>query len=317
MGDTGQSVHAAPTGGPGVSVVIIFLNAGDFLDEAIASVFAQTFQNWELLLVDDGSTDSSSRIARMWVAREPRRVRYFEHADHGNLGMSASRNLGLQHARGEYVAFLDADDAWTPPTLEEQVALLTQHPDAAMIYGPIEWWFSWTGSGHDVVQQLGVEADTLHEPPGLLLKWLQLRAPSPSGMLLRRKAAERVGGFEECFAGLYEDQAFSAKICVRGAVFVSSHCWYKYRQHPGSACSTAKARGEYHTARPGFLAWLDHYLTEQEVQDPRVWRALRREQWRCRHPVAAHASTLAGRWLIRLARAPGQVLQFAGPKGRR
>src|SRR5438128_12540181 len=97
---------------PLVSAIIIFLNAEQFIQEAIESVFAQTYDNWELLLVDDGSTDGSTAIARSYLERHPRRVRYLEHSEHANRGMSASRNIGSRYARGEYIAFLDADDVW-------------------------------------------------------------------------------------------------------------------------------------------------------------------------------------------------------------
>ncbi len=99
---------------PSVSVIIIFLNAERFFEEAIASVFAQTYDRWELLLVDDGSTDASTAIARRYARRYPDRVRYLEHPDHSNRGASSSRNLGVQHARGAYIAFLDSDDVWLP-----------------------------------------------------------------------------------------------------------------------------------------------------------------------------------------------------------
>src|SRR5438876_10917096 len=94
---------------PLVSVVIIFWNAERFLREAIESVFAQAYVNWELLLVDDGSTDGSTAIARSGVEQDPQRVRYVEHPGHDNRGMSASRNLGIGNAQGAVVAFLDAE----------------------------------------------------------------------------------------------------------------------------------------------------------------------------------------------------------------
>src|SRR6266508_1759684 len=97
---------------PLVSVVIIFWNADRFLREAIESVFAQAHTKWELLLVDDGSTDRSTEIARTYAHRYPGTVHYFEHHDHQNRGMSASRNLGIRNAQGKYIAFLDADDVW-------------------------------------------------------------------------------------------------------------------------------------------------------------------------------------------------------------
>src|SRR5258705_7087515 len=91
---------------PLVSVVMIFLNAESFIQEAIQSVLDQDYSNWELLLVDDGSSDGSTQIALAAAGQYPQRVHYLEHADHQNRGMSASRNLGARHAHGEYLAFL-------------------------------------------------------------------------------------------------------------------------------------------------------------------------------------------------------------------
>ena len=99
---------------PLVSGIIIFLNAEKFIEEAIDSVFAQTYDNWELLLVDDGSTDRSTKIAQQYAQHYLAKVRYLEHENHQNLGMSATRNLGIRNVKGKYIAFLDADDVWLP-----------------------------------------------------------------------------------------------------------------------------------------------------------------------------------------------------------
>ncbi len=204
------------TAKPLVSVIVIFLDAGKFIGEAIESVVGQTYDRWELLLVDDGSTDDSTAIARHYAGKDPGRVRYLEHEGHRNRGMSASRNLGIANSRGEYISFVDADDAILPNTLAEQVAIMESQSEAALIYGPIEWWFSWTDdpadSQRDYVERLGVLGDTVIQPPTLLPQFLQDRAAVPSGLLVRREAIDRVGGFEEAFRGEYEDQVFCAKI---------------------------------------------------------------------------------------------------------
>src|SRR5438093_8888063 len=106
---------------PLVSSIIIFFNAEKYFAEAIDSALAQTYPNWELILCDDGSTDGSTQIARKYAERYPDRVRYCEHEGHVNRGMSATRNLGLRHARGELIAWLDADDVWLPHKLARQV----------------------------------------------------------------------------------------------------------------------------------------------------------------------------------------------------
>lgn len=289
-----------------VSVVIIFFNAGDFLAEAIASVVAQRYEDWELLLVDDGSTDRSTAVARTQAAACPERIRYLEHPGHANRGMSASRNLGIRHARGRYVAFLDADDVWLPGALEEQVPILEAHPEAAMVYGPLQWWYSWSGraedAGRDYVERLGVPGDALIEPPTLVSLFLQDRAAVPSGILVRREMAERVGGFEEVFRGEYEDQVFCVKVCLAAPVFAASRCWYRYRQHPGSSVAVGLRTGATRRARAAFLRWTARYLTQQGIEDHAVWQALRSELRQARYATVRSVLARGARTLRQIRR---------------
>jgi glycosyltransferase involved in cell wall biosynthesis len=111
-----------------VSVVMIFLDAEEFIQEAIDSVLAQTYPWVELILVDDGSTDTSTTIARQCASLNVDRVRYVDHPGHTNHGMSAARALGIEVSSGDLVAFLDADDKWSPDHLELQVAMLVGEP---------------------------------------------------------------------------------------------------------------------------------------------------------------------------------------------
>jgi glycosyltransferase involved in cell wall biosynthesis len=299
---------------PLVSVVIIFLNGERFLEEAIRSVFAQTYANWELLLVDDGSSDESTGIARDYTDRHPGRVRYLDHAGHLNRGMSASRNLGIRHARGSYIAFLDADDVWFAYTLEQQVTILHAHSEAALVYGPIQWWYSWTGKpedrDRDYIEKLGVPGETLIPPPRLLPRFLRDKAAVPSGILVRRQIIDRIGGFEDRFRGEYEDQVFCSKICLHAPVFASSRCWYRYRQHPDSCVVAGQRTGATHLARLEFLNWLAAYLREQKVRERGVWRALELEFWRYRHPLAFRLLQRGDHLLNRIQGLLAQRLQF-------
>jgi glycosyltransferase involved in cell wall biosynthesis len=289
---------------PQVSIVIPFLNAEKFLDEAIQSVFAQTYSFWELLLVDDGSTDGSTVIAKQYVKRDAARVRYLDHPQHKNQGLPASRNLGLSHARGEFVAFLDADDVWLPDKLAEQMAVLQSQPLAMMVYGPSRRWYSWTGrpedAERDYLPNLGVQANALLQPPILLTLSLERKAttPCPSNVLLRRDVIEKVGGFEESFRGpchLYEDQAFFAKVVVRHPVWVSDRQWDKYRRHPDSVAAVVKGRGQGVEVRGVYLRWLADYLDREGIEDRDLCRALEGQLWSYRHPVLAMVRQLATR----------------------
>jgi glycosyltransferase involved in cell wall biosynthesis len=271
-----------------VSVIIIFFNTERFIQEAIESVLAQTYQAWELLLVDDGSTDGGTAIAQWYADHGPGQVYYLEHTGHENRGMSASRNLGIRHARGTYITFLDADDVWFPRALQEHVAVLKSWPEAGMVYGPIQWWYGWTGrpedGERDCHESLGVPPNTLIPPPKLLRLFLQDKAAVPSGIMVHRKVIEKLGAFEDAFRGEYEDQVFCAKICLHEPVFASSQCVYRYRQHPDSCVSLGHATGQTLAARRHFLDWLTSYLSDQGLKDWRLSWVLKQEYWRYSHP---------------------------------
>lgn len=280
---------------PLVSCIIIFFNPGEkFFIEAIESVFAQTYDHWELLLVDDGSTDESTKIACRYAQQYPNKVCYLHHDGHQNRGMSATRNLGIHHSQGEYIAFLDADDIWLPQKLEKQVAILESQLEAGMVYGSTLMWFSWIGNSQqtkrDFRRCLGVEPDTLVQPPTLIKLFLADKAKTPGtcSVLLRRELIKNVGGFEESFRGMFEDQAFFYKVCLKAPVFIESGCWDKYRQHLNSSCYVAEALGEYNShklnsAQLTFLHWFKNYLSEQEVNNMEVWQELNKLLWAYKH----------------------------------
>jgi hypothetical protein len=270
-----------------VSVVTPFLNAERFLQEAVGSVFAQTCQNWELLLIDDGSRDGSSAIARGHAACNPEKVRYLEHEGHQNLGATASRNLGFDHAGGEYVALLDSDDVWSPSQLEEQVRLLAECPAAGMVYGNTLYWRSWTGDPADQVDWLpdmGVPDHSLLAPPTLISRFVRQTAllPCPSSVLARTEALVQIGGGEESFRSFDEDAVLFFKMALRFPVLVVNRCWGKYRLHPRSSMATIKpvvAEMEHLRA----FDWLAAYATKEGVTDSGFWEALSNRLWPYRH----------------------------------
>ena len=272
---------------PGVSVVMPFLNAAQFMDEAIESVLSQTLSGVELLLIDDGSTDPSTGLAREYAMRFPERVRYFEHAGHVNLGKSASRNLGIAQARGRYLAFLDADDVFLPHKLAHQIDLLARHPEAVMVYGSTQYWASWeTGKlllRRDKPGKLGVKTGRSYLPPDLLVAWLRAPGivPCICGLLARTEVVRATGAFDEQFRDLYEDQVFLVKLLMAGAVYVEAGCGERYRQHAGSSSALAVAAGQYHPrrsnpARLKFLQWLQRYLGERGYLSAELQRAVDR-----------------------------------------
>src|SRR5262245_16845767 len=107
---------------PEVSVIIPSYNSARYLTDAVSSVLGQTFLDFEVLIIDDGSTDDTAAV----ISRYGERVGYIRQL---NAGVAAARNRGIKESRGRYVAFLDADDTWHQDKLETQVRALRENPD--------------------------------------------------------------------------------------------------------------------------------------------------------------------------------------------
>lgn len=119
---------------PRVAVVMPAFNAAATISIAVQSVRGQTFNNWQLLIIDDGSTDATADIARAYCRQDPRiSLLRGEHQ-----GVSCARNLGIRESRGDVIAFLDADDAWHPDKLARHLQHLTQRPDVGVSYSQAE-----------------------------------------------------------------------------------------------------------------------------------------------------------------------------------
>ena len=289
---------------PTVSCIIIFLNEERFLQEAIQSVISQTYSDWELLLIDDGSKDLSGAIAQNYCSQYPAQIRYCSHPGKLNRGMSASRNLGLQQACGRYVAFLDGDDVWVEQKLAEQVAAFELYPDAVVVCGATEHWFSWTGRDEDRrdrVQPVGAATDALVRPPALMRALYPLgkgASPSTSNFMVDRTFALEMGGFDEAFPGMYEDQTFKIKFYLRGTVYISGACWDRYRQHEESCVYRDHAEGRHRASKDRFLRWLESYLRQSQCKDPEINQMLRRALRPHRYPRTSRVVGTIKRMLV-------------------
>lgn len=281
---------------PLASIVMIFLNAERFMEEAIESVLGQTWSNWELLFVDDGSTDGSARIAHAYCERDPSRFRYLAHPGRTNRGTGPSRNLGLSAARGECVAFLDADDVYLPERIERHAAVLAERQEVGLVISKDLYWRSWDGRhGATSDEILGpcVTPGVVLNPPDLLVITLSTRGAAMPGICsitFRRNAAGAFGMIPERFVDQYEDQALIAGLMIRCHVVVLDECLARYRQHEGSLTHLAAQRGEYrpgrsHQAYFDYLRWLSEFAQAGGVRYAALERAISRRLWPIRHPL--------------------------------
>ncbi len=167
---------------PRFSVIIPVYNRERFIARAIESVLAQTYRDFELIVVDDGSTDSTPEI----VARYPVRLLRQE-----NRGVSAARNRGIAAARGEIIAFLDSDDAWKARKLEVQAAYFESHPECK-IHQTDEIWIR---NGTFLNKHKKHQKKSGH----IFYDSLHLCLISPSAVAIRRELFDEVGVFREDF----------------------------------------------------------------------------------------------------------------------
>jgi glycosyltransferase involved in cell wall biosynthesis len=274
---------------PRVTVICIVYNGERFLREAIESVLGQSFRDFELIIVDDGSSDASGSIAREYGG-DCARIFPVAHAGGANRGMSSSRNLGLAQARGEYLCFIDSDDVWRTDKLADQVRLLDAMPEVGMVCGRVNYWRSWAG-GRDRLIPTGPRRGGIMRPPDTLIALYPLgraHAPCPSDVMVRCGLARMAGGFEDAFTGMFEDQVFFSKLYLAAPVLFSGEVWLDYRQHPDSSVAEAFRSGSYATARRRFLDWLPSHLADcSGPERDRIETAIARARRDLDHPLLA------------------------------
>lgn len=273
---------------PLISIVMCFLNEERFLKEAIESVLQQEYANWELFLIDDGSTDESTNIARWYSQQYPSKIFYGHHEHHANKGLAASRNYALKKSAGELVAFLDGDDVWLPNFLSEIVGVFEKQ-SVSMVCEATEYWYSWDDSiQEDVIVPIGTMQDKQYTPAQLMLNLYPLgkgAAPCVCGIIVKKDALYKHRGFEEAFKGMYEDQTFLTKFYLNEKVYISSKCNNRYRQNRGSLVSASHETGMYIHERKRFLNWLEQYFKHNHVSDRKLKKLLFKAQMPYRHPL--------------------------------
>ncbi len=189
---------------PRVSVIIPTYNRAGIIAEAVDSVLAQDYKDFELIVVDDGSTDNTSEVMARYG--DDVRVLFQE-----NKGVSAARNRGITEASGKLIAFLDSDDLWLPQKLSTQVEFFSQRPDA-LICQTEEVWL-----------RNGIRINPKHrhkKPSGMIFEpSLKLCLVSPSAVMIRRDLLDRTGGFDETLPAC-EDYDLWLRISCRFPVYL-------------------------------------------------------------------------------------------------
>ncbi len=245
-------------GQPIVSIIIPSYNRAHLIGETLASVAAQTLTDYEVLVIDDGSKDNTEDVLRPWCEQDSR-IRYVKQA---NGGVSAARNHGLRLAQGEFIAFLDSDDLWSPWKLELQVQLMRMLPLVGMLWTNMDtideqgqpltsnylrsMYSSYEGHGPEYpfrgsrglkdlpgLDAGGIPAevplDTQIRSGQILREMVFGNLVHTSTVLLRKSVADRVGPFDEAMRRAGEDFDFHLRTCALTEVAYLDRSSMQYR----------------------------------------------------------------------------------------
>ncbi len=208
-----------------VDVIIPAFNAAKYLPFALDSVYTQTFGDWHIVLVDDGSTDNTTEVVAPFLSRLGSRITYIRQA---NRGLPAARNAAIRASTSEFLALLDADDVWLPCRLSDSLKILAEYPQAGLAYGLITLMDSdgnlgrtWEGNPRYSEGRIA---------PQIYMRKVELPCPT---ITFRRRCVEEVGLFDETMRAT-EDRDLWLRIALRYEVAFVPEVLAYYRISPSS-----------------------------------------------------------------------------------
>lgn len=217
---------------PQVSVIIASYNYARYLPSALDSVLSQTFQDFEIILVDDGSTDESLAICERYASQYPSLIQLYTHARHANKGMPRSWNLAIEKSRGKYIAFLGADDIWLAHKLERQVQVFAEFPNVSLVYS-LAYTIDAEGNFRNNRETIG---KPVAQPQRAVKELIQENSVPALTASFRRSWIEKKGGFDESLEAL-ADWDLWLRIAADAQIFCVPEPLALYRIHGANSYS--------------------------------------------------------------------------------
>lgn len=252
----------APYGDRGIAdlmtVIIPFLNAEPFLAEAIESVLRQTCHAWEIILIDDGSTDRSREVARRYETLFPGRIQSISHVNDEHRGLAQSRNLGISRAKGSHFLPLDADDVLLPNAIAQFRRVFRQNPDVGLAFGQAIQ-FHEDGSMDARIEDFPYEMGIVPDRETIFRDFIDFQWPAPCtcATVFRGDVLRTVGSFIDGLWG-YEDVAMWSQIVAQFPTYYLRGLVALYRRHGGSM--TAEGGFDVGEFRyQAFVEWREGY----------------------------------------------------------
>lgn len=253
---------------PAISIVLPTFNGSRFLDQAIQSCHDQTFQNWELVIVDDASTDNTSQIIHQWQLQD-RRIRSFRHET--NRRLPAALNTGFNQARGAFLSWTSDDNCFRPTALEMLMAFLNDRTDVDFVY-----------ADYSQFDEEGRVSERISNPSSENLIYCNCIGPC---FLYRREVYNRIGNFaEDCF--LAEDYEYWLRIATRFHLAALNEDLYLYRNHSNSLTAQHQQRA-YWIGRQALSRYLSRLPWVSASTRARIYRVLAHEALKNHQPALA------------------------------
>lgn len=237
---------------PKVSIIIPTFDRAHVLSRAIDSVLGQTFKDYELIIVNDGSTDNTKQLLN--------RFSEIKIIHTQNFGVSSARNTGLTHAKGEWVAFLDSDDEWLPEKLEKQINFTLENPDIKLVHGDEVW----------IRNGVRVNPKYKHAKGGgdQFSSSLKLCVISPSVALIKKELLDEFFGFRNDYP-VCEDYDLWLKITQKYPIgYIDDHLINKYGGHNDQLSQKYKAMDYFR------IKSIDHILKNHDLSPKQEEAAL-------------------------------------------
>lgn len=226
-----------------VSVILTTYNGASrgYLVESIKSVLSQTYQNYELLIIDDGSVDNTKAICEKYLSNSKVKYIYQE-----NRGLAAARNIGIKNSKGEYICFLDDDDVWKPEKLEKEIKFFENYQDKkiGMVFTSLELI---NKDGRKIAIQSHIAKGNIYGE--LFYKNI---VDAPSSVMIKREVFEKVGLFREYMMSC-QDYELWFRIAKHYHVYSINETLVKYRVHQNKMSTNCK-KGEFYRFVTLFLA---------------------------------------------------------------
>jgi glycosyltransferase involved in cell wall biosynthesis len=263
-----------------ISVIVPLYNGGKYIEACLNSILSQTYDNFEIIVVDDGSTDDGYLKVHNFCESLPNKVQIFQHSNKENKGIAQTRNLGIAMSTGQLIALIDQDDIWLPEKLSKQIYQLNQNPEAKLIYSKADFI---DDEGKIILfdKYKSFGKDSRNKPTNHFIRLLNENIIPSITVMFYKDCLGRVGYFTEGPRHEYEDWIIWTKIATQYKLTFVREVLAHYRIHSENYSSYRLNSGLDLNAEKHYIECIFKFLLENNIKSKReIHRLLTRRIWR-------------------------------------